>query len=233
MPRRIVLIGATGFFGRRLTRRLAAIEGIELALTSRSDERASAVARDFQGAATITSLAFDRNDPAAAVRLAELAPWLVIDASGPFQAASYNLARIAIGLGAHWIDLADARDYLLGFGAALDATAREKGVVAHAGASSTPALSMAVVEVLARGWQRVDSIDIAIMPGGQGDVGEAVIRAILSYSGAPIETFAEGRPTKITGWSRDSLYLACRNGRRGLDAGTVRRDVARFVQRRA
>jgi len=133
-------------------------------------------------------------------RLRSLSPWLVIDASGPFQSANYDLARAAIGLGAHWIDLADARDYLLNFGAALDTVARSSGVTARAGASSTPALSMAVVEDLTAGWQRVDSIDIAIMPGGGGDVGDAVIRAILSYAGAPIMVFEEGRQREIAGW---------------------------------
>ncbi len=75
-----------------------------------------------------------------------------------------------------------------------------RGVVARAGASSTPALSVAAVEDVTRGWRRIDSIDIAILPGGKGDVGESVIRAVLSYGGSPIATFAEGRQTKITGW---------------------------------
>ena len=199
MPRRIVLIGATGFFGQRLARRLASIDGIDLILTSRREERAKVLAREF-GGGRIGALAFVRDDAASTERLRSLSPWLVIDASGPFQATSYDLTRTAIGLGAHWIDLADARDYLLGFGPTLDDVARENGVVARTGASSTPALSMAVVEELTRGWRRVDSIDIAIMPGGAGNVGESVIRAILSYSGAPVDTFTEGQTAKTTGW---------------------------------
>lgn len=195
-----MLIGATGFFGQRLARRLATIEGVELTLTSRSEERARALTQKLKGGARCIPFAFDRNDPSSMARLRSLSPWLVIDASGPFQSANYDLARAAIGLGAHWIDLADARDYLLNFGTALDAVARSRGVAARAGASSTPALSMAVVEDLTTGWRRVDSIDIAIMPGGGGDVGEAVIRAILSYTGAPITVFDEGRQRGIAGW---------------------------------
>jgi saccharopine dehydrogenase-like NADP-dependent oxidoreductase len=124
MPRRIVLIGATGFFGQRLARRLASIDDIDLILTSRGEARAKAFAHDL-GGARIGALAFVRDDAASTERLKSVSPWLVIDASGPFQAASYDLARTAIGLGAHWIDLADARDYLLGFGPALDGVARE------------------------------------------------------------------------------------------------------------
>ena len=203
MLRRILLIGATGFFGRRLAEHLAAIDSIELVLTSRDDVRACSVAQaigDTHPSARIDAMAFDRDDRLGFERLIKLSPWLVIDASGPFQSVSYDLARAVLNAGAHWIDLADARDYLLGFATALDPIARRKGLVARAGASSTPALSAAVVEDLTRHWQRLDSVDIAIMPGGAGRVGTAVIRAILSYAGTAIETYREGARAEITGW---------------------------------
>ncbi|MBN9247117.1 MAG: DUF4166 domain-containing protein [Hyphomicrobium sp.] len=230
MLRRIVLIGATGFFGQRLARRLSTIEGVELTLTSRSEERAKALTQKLEGGARCTPFAFDRNDPSSMARLRSLSPWLVIDASGPFQFANYDLARAAIGFGAHWIDLADARDYLLNFGTALDALARSRGVAARAGASSTPALSMAVVEDLTAGWQRVDSIDIAIMPGGGGDVGEAVIRAILSYCGTPVAVFEEGRQRKIAGWGSVRRTRIERLGTRYLSP--VETADAELMQRR-
>ena len=99
MLRRIVLIGATGFFGRRLAEHLAAIDGIELVLTSRDDVRARSVAQaigDTHPNAKIDAMAFDRDDPHGFERLVELSPWLVIDASGPFQSVSYDLARAAL-----------------------------------------------------------------------------------------------------------------------------------------
>ena len=203
MLRRIILIGATGFFGRRLAERLAAFGGVELIATSRSQQRANAIARELGAShpnARISAIAFDRDRPADIERLQLLSPRLVIDASGPFQSASYYLARATLDLGAHWIDLADARDYLMGFEATLDPLARRRGLVARAGASSTPALSTAVVEDLTRRWQRLDSVDIAIMPGGTGRVGTAVIRAILSYAGTTIETYREGARADVTGW---------------------------------
>jgi hypothetical protein len=61
-------------------------------------------------------------------------------------------------------------------------------------------LSSAVVEELTRGWQRLDSVDIAIMPGGAGQVGEAVIRSILSYAGSPVAVFSEGAPAETIAW---------------------------------
>lgn len=208
MRRRVLLIGGTGVFGRRLARHLAAIPGLELMVTSRDDGKARALASGITPVAgtTISGLGFDhRHNPAG--KMAGLAPWLVIDASGPFQGAGYDVPRAALAAGAHVVDLADARDYILGYGAALDRPARERGLVALAGASSTPALSSAAVAALTEGWQRIDTIDIAITPGGRSEVGEAVIAAILSYAGRPIPIWREGMLQETRGWL-DSRRIA-------------------------
>lgn len=206
--RRVLLIGGTGVFGQRLARHLAAISGLELLITSRDEGKAQALASGIAPAegTTISGLGFDhRHDPGEAI--ARLAPWLVIDASGPFQGAGYDVPRAALAAGAHVVDLADARDYILGYGAALDGLARERGLVALAGASSTPALSSAAVAALTEGWQRLDTIDIAITPGGRSEVGGAVIAAILSYAGRPIPIWREGKLQETHGWL-DSRRIA-------------------------
>ena len=202
MTRRIVLIGATGFFGRRLAKHLATIDAIELIVTSRDAARAQALAMRLKSgdcACTISGFAFDSRVNAAAA-LAELKPFLVIDASGPFQSANYELTKASIKAGAHWIDLADASSYITGFAAQLNAAARENGVTVIAGASSTPALSTAAVEDLTRQWRRIDSVDIAIFPGGGGQVGLSVIQALLTYAGRPIAIWRNGQRRETIGW---------------------------------
>lgn len=202
MTRRILLIGATGSFGRRLAGHLAGVAGIALVVASRSAQRAEALRDELVAAsplAHITARAFDR-DGCAHAQILALDPWLVIDASGPFQSCGYAMAEAALSAGAHWIDLADARDYILGFGSALDRLARAKGLTALAGASSTPALSTATIEELTKNWRRVDTVDIAILPGGGGTVGLSVIRSILSYAGAPVPVWLEGRAQTTRGW---------------------------------
>ena len=189
---RVVLIGATGVFGRHLAGHLARMGGIDLVGTSRSFDKAAALK-------VCTPYALDHRAGLAAA-LAALEPWLVIDASGPFQSAGHDVPRAALEAGAHVIDIADARGYLLGYGAALDALARAKGLVALAGASSTPALSSAAAIALTEGWSRIDSIDIAIAPGGRSEVGRAVIEAILSYAGRPVPEWRDGRLQAATGW---------------------------------
>jgi hypothetical protein len=200
--KRVVLVGATGVFGRRLARHLVGIGGIELVLTSRTAEKAEALAGELASAGTtiVRGAALDRERDLVA-SLAALAPWLVIDASGPFQGAGYDVPTAALLLGAHVVDLADARDYLLGYPAALDELARKRDLVALAGASSTPALSAAAARDVTAGWRRIDSIDIAITPGGRSEVGPAVIAAVLSYAGKPVPIWREGQLQAVDGWS--------------------------------
>jgi saccharopine dehydrogenase-like NADP-dependent oxidoreductase len=200
----VLLIGATGIFGQRLARHLAAFDGLHLVLTSREKSKAESLCKGIvkRGAlASCDALAFDK---AAGFGLFEtVRPWLVIDASGPFQQLDFSCPMAALACGAHYIDLADARDYLVGFHA-LDKEARARGLVALAGASSTPALSSAALAAITTGWQRIDAVDIAITPGGKSDIGPAVLKAILSYAGTEIETFDDGQPSRVTAWT-DSL----------------------------
>ncbi len=218
MTRRIVLIGATGFFGRKLAKHLAAIEAIDLVVTSRDCARANALAAQLMvgnSACTVSGIAFDSGANAIKA-FAGLNPFLVIDASGPYQGANYVLAHMAIKAGAHWIDLADASDYIAGFAAALDGAAQGKGVVAIAGASSTPALSTAAVEALTQKWRRVDTVDIAIFPGGGGQVGLSVIQALLTYAGRPIAIYRNGKLSDTIGWGSATRMRMPRLGVRYL-----------------
>lgn len=145
------------------------------------------------------SIAYLDRTRATAADIAKLNAFCVVDAAGPFQASPYTLAKAAIEAGVHYVDLADARDFVAGFGA-LDEAAKARGVLAVTGASSTPALSEAVVDELCRGWKRVDSVEIAIVPGGQAAMGLSVIRAILSYAGRPVNVWRYGRWQGVPGW---------------------------------
>lgn len=204
--KRVVLIGATGVFGRRLARHLSRMDGIELVLTSRSAGKAQALAQELAAEAKVpvSGAGLDRDEDLVA-SLAALRPWLVIDASGPFQQQGYEVPTAALLLGAHVVDLADARDYLAGFGPQLDELAKQRSLVALAGASSTPAVSAAATKELSEGWERLDSIDIAITPGGRSEVGPSVIAAILSYAGKPVPIWREGELQATPGWGAGEL----------------------------
>jgi hypothetical protein len=201
MRKRVLLIGATGTFGSRLAWHLSQLPEIHLILTSRSKVRAQAIVKRLLSGGAVASLEAAEFATAHG-SIAAFKPWLVIDASGPFQFMDYRTPAGTIAAGAHFIDLADAFSYLTGFAAALDAAARAQNVVALAGVSTTPALTSAVVDDLVANWKRVDAIDIAIVPGGNNTVGPALVDAILSQAGTRVPVFQHGRLANLLGWMR-------------------------------
>lgn len=212
--KRVLVLGATGVFGRRLVQRLSTIAGLDLIVSSRQQSKADALSLTLQpSSAKITPLGLDHRHDLAAT-LASLKPWAVIDASGPFQGADYRIPLAALKAGAHVIDLADAEDYLVGFAAVVDPVARAKGLVALSGVSSTPALSVAVVDELSKGWQRIDAIDMAITPDGHNDVGAAAVAGVMSYAGVLVDQFRHGRMRRVLGWLNSEVITVPGVGRR-------------------
>jgi hypothetical protein len=210
---RVLVVGGSGAFGGRLVDGLIANSGFDVVVAGRDLERARAKAAPRGERAAVLQL------DAAAVTpeiLVASGAAIVVDAAGPFQGADYRLARAAIAAGMHYVDLADGRDFVAGFGA-LDAAARAAGVVALSGASSTPALSHAVLDRLTQGWREIDTIEIAISPGNRNSPrGLSVISAILSYTGKPVRVFAEGEWTVQPGWGTPIRRTMPGLGRRWL-----------------
>lgn len=202
MTQKLLLVGAGGAFGFRLAHRLAASVPCELLVAGRSTARCGKVVaalHEQHPQALVSPVVLDR-DTVTAARLRELGVFIVIDAAGPFQGGAPHLAQAAIAAGCHFIDLADARDYAARF-PELDAAAQEANVLAVTGASSTPALSNAALDVLTAGWQAVEIVTVAIAPGNRAPRGLAVTQAILSYAGRPVRLLEAGRWRTRPGWS--------------------------------
>ena len=199
MTTAVMIVGATGSFGGRLLDQLIGLGFRHFILAGRDEGKAQVVI-DCLRAKAITALfvRFDRTAPDLAV-LKNLAPFVVVDAAGPFQHCALALAEAAIAAKAHYIDLADARDFVARI-PTLDAAAKRAGVAVITGASSTPALSHAVLDQFAKDWRRIDKIKVAIAPGNRAARGLSVVKAILSYVGAPVLVFREGAFQPVPGW---------------------------------
>lgn len=195
----VLLIGAGGVFGSRLAEGLTAA-GFEVICAGRDLARAEAVAVGLRAAGgRARAVAFDTRR-ATPDRLAATGARIVVDAAGPFQGAEPTVARAAVAAGLHYVDLADARDFTAAF-PALDPAARAAGVTALTGASSTPALSNAVLDELTAGWREVVSVEVAISPGARAPRGRSVVEAILSWAGRPVRVFEDGEWRARPGWT--------------------------------
>lgn len=192
--RKILVLGGYGGFGARLSRRLAG-DGFEVLVTGRNLEAAKALASRLPNA---IGLQADRNGDIAAI-LDKHKPFLLIDAAGPFQHSDDRVVRACIKAGIHYIDLADARDFVGSIGS-LDEQAKAASVTVISGASSVPALSTAVVAELSKDMQAVRSIEMSISASNRATAGASVASAILSYVGKPVRLWRGRRWQNATGW---------------------------------
>jgi NAD(P)-dependent dehydrogenase (short-subunit alcohol dehydrogenase family) len=190
---RIVVIGGCGNFGARICRRLAGEPGLTLVATRRSESRGS----EFMPVATA---ALDIQSPGFAAALKSLTPDLVIHCAGPFQGQDYRVALASVACGADYIDIADGREFVAGFVAAVGPAAAAAGCVAITGASTLPALSSAVVDALRPPFAVLTAIEIVIAPGQHAARGAATVAAVLSYAGRPFQWWREGAWRTAHGW---------------------------------
>jgi saccharopine dehydrogenase-like NADP-dependent oxidoreductase len=198
MTFRVMIVGAAGVFGSRLAERLTGLGGYDIVLAGRDEAKAAAFLARGIGSRFVV---FDRNHPDIDV-LKGVAPGVLVDAAGPFQASGTALPEACVAAGIHYIDIADARDFVGGI-AKLDGKARAANVAVISGASSTPALSHAVLDDVTKGWRRIDRVSAAIAPGNRTPRGLAVVKAILSYAGRPVRVFDDGAWREAPGWSRN------------------------------
>jgi saccharopine dehydrogenase-like NADP-dependent oxidoreductase len=131
--------------------------------------------------------------------LAALRPLLVINASGPYQRQDYRLARACVAAGVHYLDLADAREFVTGIGT-LDAEARQAGVLVVSGASTVPAISAAVIDQHRPQFASLEAVTLVIAPGNSFSPGLATTQSILSTLGRPLATAGSGPGTPVHGW---------------------------------
>ena len=208
MPFCVLLVGASGVFGSRLAERLAVEPGIALTLAGRRRDPLEQVRTAIGGGAIRT---LDRHW----IEARDLAGYdLVIDAAGPFQGSGTRLVEAAVEAGVDYLDLADGREWVVGFSRHFDGAAREAGVRLVTGASSIPALSHAVLDEIVRHWSRIDDICIGIFPGNRAPRGLSVVEAILSYVGKPVRVWRGGAWRSDPGWGRLRLVDAGPAGRR-------------------
>lgn len=191
-------MGGYGFFGRRLVERLSQQSDLHITVAGRSGAAAESLVRKLSPAAT-SELSFavvDAMHQAFASQLKTLNVAVVVNASGPFQGQDYRVAEACIAVGAHYIDLADGREFVTGIGK-LNSSALNAGVLVTSGASSVPALSSAVADHLVKGLQSVKTIDVGISPGNRTERGLSTVQGILSYCGKELPS-SRGKP--LVGW---------------------------------
>ena len=195
---RVLIIGGYGNFGSYVARALADDSNISILIGGRSKAKADAFAASL-AAVNPASGCFVDIDSNIGARMREIRPDLVIHTTGPFQAQDHRVARAAIAVGAHYLDLADARQFVATIGE-LDADAKTARVAVIAGASSVPCLTAAFIDRYRSKFATLSSAVYGIAAAQATNRGLGTAAAILSYVGKPFSILAGGRNRRVYGW---------------------------------
>ena len=191
-----VVLGGYGNFGRRIVADLARDRDHRVIVAGRDAKQARAVADEV--GASAEPLTLDSRATNLAAELRRLGANIVVHAAGPFQGQDYAVAQACIEARSHHVDLADARAYVCGI-SALDEAARRNDVLVVSGASSVPALSSAVVDMLGSQFSTIESIEHGITSGARPP-GLAAMEGVLGYAGKAIGQWREGAWRTTYGW---------------------------------
>lgn len=196
--KRVLIIGGYGNFGSYIARALAGDANISLLIGGRSQEKADTFASSLKAANSASGCKLDINANLES-RLRELRPDIVVHTTGPFQTQDHRVARAAIMAGAHYLDLADAREFVATIGE-LDQAAKSARVAVIAGASSVPCLTAAFIDRYQQRFARLESAVYGIAAAQATNRGLGTAAAILSYVGKPFTVVSAGKHKRVFGW---------------------------------
>jgi saccharopine dehydrogenase-like NADP-dependent oxidoreductase len=140
----VLIIGGYAHFGSYIARSLAGDAEIRLLVAGRSVGKAQAFIASIRPIHAAEAHAIDINGELPEA-LSRIAPDVVIHTSGPFRSQDHRVACACADQGRHYLDLADASDFVATIGR-LDAAAKARDVVVISGANSVPCLTAAIVD---------------------------------------------------------------------------------------
>ena len=139
MSFRVLILGGYGNFGARIARRLAHDATMEVIIAGKNIQQAQNYAQHLNNTcphARVTAIRCDVQEITSLISAINICHCqLVINTVGPFQGHDFHVAETVIAAGVHYLDLADARDYVYRF-KQLDALARSHKVLAVTGVST-------------------------------------------------------------------------------------------------
>ena len=194
MVKHVTVLGGSGIFGSRIASALARHPGVHVRIAGRNARKGERLA-SLMGAEFRPCNLKDRTSLRDCLRGA----YLVIHAAGPFQDRDYTVAEVCLELGAHYVDIADARHYVMGI-RILDKPARDRGLFVTSGASSVPAITYSLIDSVRSDFHSIEEIQVALAPGNQNPRGASTIAAILTYLGRPIPVWQQGTWCLRPGW---------------------------------
>lgn len=198
MKKRVLIIGGYGNFGRFIAECLAKDRNIIVIIAGRRLKKAQELAAQLISIHPVEAAYCDIFDNFLSF-LQKVQPNIVIHTSGPFQGQSYIVPQACIQQKCHYIDLADAREYVTGI-KQFDEQAKKNQLLFCSGASSVPGLSSAVIDHYLPEFGQLESVEYSIATAQLTNQGLATTAGVLSYAGKPFSTVYHGKKIQLFGW---------------------------------
>lgn len=198
----ILLVGATGYFGRLLLAELMQWTNARILAAARN-QKSLATLIESMGSVERTRLSahtLDLQHPASFKSLVERSE-VVICAAGPFQALPLTLVSCCLDSGVDYIDLADDREFVRAVHRLAESQTGKAHPAICTGWSAVSALSGALARIASKDLDDIESIDIHIAPGNRLPRAPATVASLLKSVGRPFEIWRDGAWHKVSGWS--------------------------------
>ncbi|MBT7189241.1 MAG: NAD-dependent epimerase/dehydratase family protein [Anaerolineae bacterium] len=193
--KKIIILGGYGTYGKLISENLSRTNA-NITIIGRNAIKGEKFAKEIG----VNFAQCDVSDEDALRKIISSA-FLVINASGPYLAGDYSIPQTAIEMGCHYIDLGDGREYVAKI-TTLHKRAQEKGVFICVGASTSPAITSAMVQELKKETQSIRSIKIALNAGNKNQAGVSTFKSILEYVGKEIPVWQNGKWKHLLGWEK-------------------------------
>lgn len=161
----VLVLGAYGFAGRAVTRRLAATGRFTVVAAGRNRSKLAALQKS--AGAAVSVLPLDIEDHAALVSALSTAQ-LVVNCVGPYIGSGSRVAEAAVDAGVGYLDLASEQQHYRRL-QSLDAKCRQTGVPVLTGVGAYPGLSGLLLMAMLRRHPGAESATMALVSGPDSD----------------------------------------------------------------
>lgn len=203
---RVLVVGASGYFGSLLVEDLLRHTGADVWVGSRGRPMEDLLRHvGPRLSQRLTPCVCDLTQPASVEALVPQVQ-IAVCAAGPYQGLPLTLLESCVEHGVPYIDLADDRAF---FSRAREWVAQRDAAGLPAlciGWSAVPALSGLLARIVVDGLDRVDALFIQIAPGNRSPRNKGTVASLLASLGKPFRLWREGEWREVRGWSEARTF---------------------------
>ncbi|MCP4036455.1 MAG: NAD(P)H-binding protein [bacterium] len=207
--RRVLVVGASGYFGRLLVEDLLQTTHVSLVLAGREQSRLESLRVILAGQGMgdrLETVVCELGD-AASVRAALSGVAVAVCAAGPYQALPLTLLDLCIELGIPYLDLCDDRGFLRRVRSRVaGAQAVTELPPIGSGFSAVPALSAVLARLASPDFDVLEEIHVQIAPGNRQPRAEATVLSLLDSVGKRFDVLRDGSWQPVWGGSQSRSF---------------------------